>query len=72
MPGAASVGAVDMAGDPVEVTRTIEVTMDNSMHVVPDHTTVKAGETVAPVGRTNRNDRVSHALALRPSTRVPI
>ncbi|MFC5301819.1 hypothetical protein [Azospira restricta] len=38
--------AVGMAGDPVEVTRTIEVTVDDSMHFIPDHTTVKTGETV--------------------------
>lgn len=46
MHGEAPARAVGKPGDPAEVTRTIEVTMDDSMHFVPDDITVKAGETV--------------------------
>lgn len=38
--------AAGQAGDPAQVTRTIQMTLDDSMRFVPDKITVKAGETV--------------------------
>jgi len=37
---------VGVPGNAADVTRTIDVNMDDSMRFVPDHVTVKAGETV--------------------------
>lgn len=37
---------IGMPGKAADVTRTIMVTMDDSMHFVPDDITVKAGETI--------------------------
>ena len=39
-------GAMGQAGDPAKVSRTIEVTMDDSMRFTPDKISVKAGETI--------------------------
>ncbi len=46
MHGEQPASAVGMAGKPADVTRTIEVTMNDSMHFVPDDITVKAGQTI--------------------------
>ena len=45
--------AVGRAGNPAEVSRTIEVIMDDSMHFVPNDITVKAGETIRFFTRNN-------------------
>ena len=46
MHGDQQASAVGVPGKAADVTRTIEVSMDDSMRFVPDHVTVKAGETV--------------------------
>ena len=55
-------GAVGKAGNPAEVSRTIELTMDDSMRFVPDHITVKAGETIRFFAR-NRG-KVPHEMVI--------
>jgi uncharacterized cupredoxin-like copper-binding protein len=46
MHGDQQASAVGVPGKATDVTRTIDVSMDDSMRFVPDHVTVKAGETV--------------------------
>ncbi|WP_374680857.1 plastocyanin/azurin family copper-binding protein [Accumulibacter sp.] len=46
MRGEQQASAVGMPGKSADVTRTVDVSMDDSMRFVPDHVTVKAGETV--------------------------
>ncbi|WP_313951781.1 cupredoxin family protein [Accumulibacter sp.] len=46
MHGDPQASAVGQAGKAADVTRTVEVSMDDSMRFVPDKVTVKAGETV--------------------------
>jgi uncharacterized cupredoxin-like copper-binding protein len=49
-------------GDPGKVTRTIEVTMDDSMRFTPDKLDFKAGETVRFVVRNNGN--ITHEMVI--------
>ncbi|MBI1904789.1 MAG: cupredoxin family protein [Rhodocyclales bacterium] len=44
--GGGHAGNVGVPGNPDEVTRAVEVTMDDSMRFVPDSVVVKAGETI--------------------------
>ena len=46
MHGDQHASTVGVPGKAADVTRTIDVNMDDSMRFVPDHVTVKAGETV--------------------------
>lgn len=50
------------AGNPSEVSRTIAVTMDDSMHFAPDDITVKAGETIRFFARNN--GKVPHEMVI--------
>jgi uncharacterized cupredoxin-like copper-binding protein len=56
--------ATGQPGDPAEVSRTIEVTMDDSMHFVPDDITVRAGQTVRFFAK-NRG-KMPHEMVIGP------
>jgi uncharacterized cupredoxin-like copper-binding protein len=51
--GGGHANSVGVPGNPAEVTRTVEIVMDDSMHFVPDKVVVKAGETIRFFARNN-------------------
>lgn len=62
MAGTAAVSASGQAGDPAKVSRTIAVTMADTMRFTPEQITVKAGETIRFT--VNNTGKMPHEMVL--------
>lgn len=60
--GGGHTSGVGSPGNPADVVRTIEVSMDDNMRFVPDDITVKAGETVRFFARND--GKVAHEMVI--------